>query len=200
MRYATDNASLAAGAGLTVVSGGAKGVDRAAMDGALDGGGRVVGVLPGGLERAAVNREHRGLLMDERLVLVSGCDPGAGFNVGHAMARNKVIYALADATLVVEATEGRGGTWAGAEEQLRGRVGPVYVRSTLEPSAGLAALLERGAQPWPNPRSPEELGSLLESPPPDIAADRTDDAELAEEASANKSVSPQLEMFEQRET
>ena len=36
------------------------------------------GVLPGGLERAVVNREHRRLLLDQRLVLVSLSDPRAG--------------------------------------------------------------------------------------------------------------------------
>ena len=91
LRYAEDAAELAARAAFTVVSGGAKGVDRAAMNGALGGGGRVAGVLPGGLERAVVNREHRGLLLDQRLVLVSLSDPRAGFQVGHAMARNKLI-------------------------------------------------------------------------------------------------------------
>lgn len=73
------------------------------------------------LERAALNREHRNLLMDERLVLISPCDPSAGFNVGHAMQRNKLIYALADAALVVSSDYEKGGTWAGAVEQLEKR-------------------------------------------------------------------------------
>jgi predicted Rossmann fold nucleotide-binding protein DprA/Smf involved in DNA uptake len=41
---------------------------------------------------------------------VSPYDPSAGFNVGHAMQRNKVIYALADAVLVIRAEFEKGGT------------------------------------------------------------------------------------------
>ena len=59
--------------------------------------------------------------------------PRAGFNVGHAMQRNKLIYALADAALVVSADFNKGGTWAGAIEQLEQlNYVPVYVRSTGE--------------------------------------------------------------------
>ena len=195
LQYAADNAAVAARAGLSVVSGGAKGVDRAAMNGALEAGGRVTGVLPGGLERAAVNREHRTLLLEERLVLLSLCDPRAGFNVGNAMARNKLVYGLADAALVVDATEGKGGTWAGAEEELKRGSGRVFVRSTLESSAGLAALLARGATAWPNPERPDDLEAVL-------AALDADDADDPEVGSANAPTiaeeardSQQLEMF-----
>lgn len=195
LRYAADNAAAAARAGLSVVSGGAKGVDRAAMNGALEAGGHVTGVLPGGLERAAVNPEHRTLLLEERLVLLSLCDPRAGFNVGNAMARNKLVYGLADAALVVDATEGKGGTWAGAEEELKRGSGRVFVRSTLESSAGLAALLERGARGWPNPERPDDLEAVLAA----LDADDADDPEVgspnpytvAEEARDSR----QLEMF-----
>ena len=116
------------------------------MRGALELGGRVRGVLGDGLERAALHREHRDPLLAGGLVLVSPYDPGVGFNVGHAMQRNKVIYALADAAFVVRSDRGRGGTWAGATEQLdKRRLVPVYVRSTGEVGEGLEALRRRGA-------------------------------------------------------
>ena len=92
---------LAAEARRTLVSGGARGIDQAAMRGALDAGGTVTCVLADGLERAATRREHRDALMDGRLVLLCPYDPAAGFLVGHAMQRNKLIYALSDAALVV---------------------------------------------------------------------------------------------------
>jgi predicted Rossmann fold nucleotide-binding protein DprA/Smf involved in DNA uptake len=158
---------LAASAGRALVSGGARGIDQAAMRGALEVGGRATGVLADSLERAAMQREHRRFLMEGQLVLVSPYDPGAGFNVGHAMQRNKLIYALADAALVVSADLGKGGTWAGATEQLdKLRLVPVYVRSAGGgPQPGLEALVRKGAWHWPDPRDAEGLQAVLDSPP-----------------------------------
>lgn len=82
------------------------------------------------------------------------------------MQRNKLIYALSDAALVVSAEFEKGGTWAGAVEQLdRHRFVSVYVRGTGEMGRGLDALLARGARRWLNPEDPEALGSLLDTPP-----------------------------------
>ncbi len=150
IEYTRSTASLVVRAGLTVVSGGARGVDRAAMNGALEAGGRAVGVLPGDLEKAAMRREYRDWRLDERLVLVSPFDPSLRFTAAQAMQRNRVIYALAEAALVVNAEVNRGGTWAGAVEQLKKYHVPVFVRSGGDPWAGLAALQQRGARPWPS--------------------------------------------------
>ena len=164
--YAEGVGRLVADARRTLISGGARGIDQAAMRGALDAGGTVACVLADGLERAATRREHRDAVMDGRLVLICPYDPAAGFLVGHAMQRNKLIYALSDAALVVSAEFGKGGTWAGAVEQLdRHRFVSVYVRATGEMGRGLDALLARGARRWPNPEEPEALGSLLDTPP-----------------------------------
>ena len=155
---------LAAGARRTLVSGGARGIDQAAMRGALDAGGTVACVLADRLERAATRREHRNALMDGRLALICPYDPAAGFLVGHAMQRNKLIYALADAALVVSAEFEKGGTWAGAVEQLdRHRFVSVYVRATGELGRGLDALLARGARRWVETDDPEALDVLLGS-------------------------------------
>ena len=161
--YAQAVGALAARSGGAVISGAARGIDRASMAGALSAGGWAVGVLANDLARASTNRENRDALLDGRLVLVSPYDPAARFVAGHAMERNHSVYCLADASLVVEALVDRGGTWAGATAQLNRRSAcPVYVRSTLGRSEGLAALEARGALPWPNPRDPEELGQVLE--------------------------------------
>ena len=167
VEYTRSIGRLAATAGRTLVSGGARGVDEAAMRGALDAGGRVTGVLPDNLERKALHRGNRDPLLKGQLVLMSPFDPGSRFNVGHAMQRNKVIYALADAALVVESDLNKGGTWAGATEQLdKLRLTRIYVRSTGEPSEGLAALKERGALPWPNPGDADGLASALNADSP----------------------------------
>jgi predicted Rossmann fold nucleotide-binding protein DprA/Smf involved in DNA uptake len=162
LAYTENIGQLAAQAQCTIVSGGARGIDQAAMRGALEAGGRVAGVLADSLERAALNRENRNSLMDGQLVLVSPYDPMAGFNVGHAMQRNKLIYALADSALVVSSDYEKGGTWAGAVEQLEKlRLVPVYVRSNGETGKGLEALRRKGALLWPNPETPEALVETL---------------------------------------
>ena len=133
------------------------------MRGALEAGGTVIGVLADSLEKTAMNRDHRNLIIDGRLVLASPYDPSAGFNVGNAMQRNKIIYALADASLVVSSNVNKGGTWAGAIEQLEKlRLVPVYVRSTGEASEGLEALRRKGAIDWPNPRDADAFEAIFD--------------------------------------
>lgn len=165
--YTMSIGQLAARSGVTIVSGGAKGIDQAAMRGALEAGGKVCGVLADKLERTAMNREHRNLLLDGQLVLVSPFDPSAGFNVGNAMQRNKLIYALAEAALVVSSDLKKGGTWSGATEQLeKFNFVPVYIRSTGEKSEGLDALQKKGAFLWPNPQDEDNFNeTLIHSPP-----------------------------------
>lgn len=161
--YTARIGELAACAGRTVISGGARGVDRAAMRGSLEAGGLVIGVLAEDLEKNVVNREERNWLRDGRLVLVSAYDPSAGFNVGHALQRNKLIYAFSQAALVVDSDLNKGGTWAGAIEQLEKlHYVPLYIRSTGQRSAGLEALRERGAEPWPNPQDTAEFENIFQ--------------------------------------
>lgn len=170
---------LAARAGKTLVSGGAKGIDQAAMRGALEAGGKVCGVLADSLEKTTMNREHRNMLLDGQLVLVSPYDPSAGFNVGNAMQRNKLIYALADASLVVSADLNKGGTWTGAIEQLsKFKFVPVYVRSTGGSSAGLDALRNKGAIPWPNPQDTGAFESIFDASAPSSIAPQQSDLSL----------------------
>jgi DNA processing protein len=178
VQYTETIGSLAAQSAVPIVSGGARGIDQAAMRGALDGGGKVIGVLADSLQRAAMNREHRNLLIDRQLVLISPFDPLAGFNVGHAMQRNKLIYALSDGALVVNSDLEKGGTWAGAVEQLdKMHLVPVYVRSTGENREGLEALLRKGAISWPNPTTREEFQEVFESNP--VASDNNYSAQLS---------------------
>ena len=163
IRYTENVGRLAAQAGRTLVSGGARGIDRASMRGALEAGGRAVGVLADGVEKQALDGANRRLLIDGRLTLVSPYDPTARFHVGHAMQRNKLIYALADAALVVDSTHGKGGTWAGAVEQLdKLRFVPIYTRAERYGDGALEALRRKGALAWPEPATPEELRRLLD--------------------------------------
>lgn len=120
------------------------------------------GVLADKLEKTTMNREHRNLLLDGQLMLISPYDPSAGFNVGNAMQRNKLIYALADTSLVVSSDLNKGGTWAGAVEQLdKLKFVPVFIRSTGESSAGLDGLRKKGAIPWPNPQDVDSFENVF---------------------------------------
>lgn len=181
---------LAARAGRTLVSGGAKGIDQAAMRGALEGGGKVCGVLADSLEKTTMNREHRNLLLDGKLVLISPYDPNAGFNVGNAMQRNKLIYALADTSLVVSSDLNKGGTWTGAVEQLdKLKFVPVFIRSTGEPSAGLDGLRKKGALPWPDPQDLDSFEDVFKVAMPTPTAPGLPDAASAPQAESEPSAS-----------
>jgi len=126
-----------------VVSGGARGVDAAAMQGSTEAGGYTIGVLANDLLKTSVNRQNRLGLQEGRLVLVSPFYPEAGFNAGNAMGRNKYIYALADRALVIDSALGSGGTWEGALEALSQKWVPLYVRMPGN-GPGNAALVEKG--------------------------------------------------------
>ena len=132
------------------------------MSGVLEAGGKAAGVLADSLERAALNRDHRNYLRDGQLVLLSPYDPQAGFNIGNAMQRNKLIYALADAALVVQSDYGKGGTWAGAIEQLEKlHLVPVYTLPHAQEDVAFEYLGKKGALTWPNPTTPEDFSEAL---------------------------------------
>lgn len=145
--FARDAGRFAALAGVVTISGGAKGVDRIAMSGALEEGGPGIAILPGDLERASTSRAFRGAISDGNLVVVSPYHPRAKFTAGNAMGRNRLIYCLADVALVVSSGKDSGGTWSGATETLRNSWAPVFVRQSTSAPEGNRALLDQGAQP-----------------------------------------------------
>jgi len=136
-------------AGLPVVSGGARGTDRIAMDGAMEADGKAIGALADSLETTIRKSDVRDLLLDGRLVLLTPYAPTAGFSVGAAMGRNKLIYGLADFAVVVSSDYQTGGTWAGAVEALKAGWCPVFVRDSETVPKGNRELLKLGAAPLP---------------------------------------------------
>lgn len=192
--YTEDVGRLTAASRHAVISGGARGIDQAAMGGALAAGGNVVGVMADGLEKAAVRREYREALMGGRLALICPYDPAARFHVGHAMQRNKLIYALADAALVVNSDDRKGGTWAGASEQLtRLNLVPVYVRTRGDVTRGLSELRKLGAKPWPNPETAQKLEAILAAP--GVAASPAPEPAVLQEPLLTTHRSPADELF-----
>lgn len=149
LAFTRDLGRQAAAWGVSVVSGGAKGTDETAMIGTLEGEGTGVAVLADSLLRAATSSRYRKALLSGDLVLVSPFHPEAGFFTGNAMARNRYIYCLADAAVVVCSTPGKGGTWNGAVEALKARWVPVWVKPAPDSASGNAELVKLGAFPLP---------------------------------------------------
>ncbi|WP_442756694.1 DNA-processing protein DprA [Methylocystis sp. JAN1] len=149
LNFSTSLARSAAHQGLSVVSGGARGVDESAMLGALEDEGTAVGVMADSLLGAVTSAKYRKHLLAGDLALVSPFNPEAGFNVGNAMARNKYIYCLSDAAVVVSSTPDKGGTWNGAIENLQREWVPLWVKPNKNPESGNAALVQKGARWFP---------------------------------------------------
>jgi DNA processing protein len=140
-------------AGVVVVSGLAIGIDGAAHEGALEAGGAVIGVVATGLDVVYPRRHgalYRKVLADG--LIVSEQPFGVGPHPGRFPVRNRIIAALSDVTIVVEATQ-RGGARITARHALDyGRSVLAIPGSRRNPSArGCNELLAEGAQPLLDP-------------------------------------------------
>ena len=147
--------------GANVISGNARGVDRAAYEGATSTDGYTTVVLPHGIRKLS-GVQMRNLLPKIEagtVLLMSQFHPDAPWVVSRAMERNKVVTGLAQIVIVAEA-DTKGGTWEGANGALKqGR--SLYVRQaeSSQSLAGNEALIERGGQPLPWPV--EDIGGML---------------------------------------
>ncbi len=96
-------------AGVQIISGLARGIDGSGQRGALKGGGCTYGVLGCGVD-ICYPRENFGLYMDLQQAggLISEQLPGAKPLPGYFPARNRIISALSDVVLVIEAREKSG--------------------------------------------------------------------------------------------
>jgi DNA processing protein len=154
-----------AAAGVTVVSGYAAGIDAAAHLGALRARGTTVMVLAEGIDRFQVKPALRGLLNDGNALVVSAFAPGSPWTAFQAMARNKLVAALADALVVVA---------SGPERDANGRMSgsfdaglsalklgvPLWIAdpgSFSSTPAGNRELINRGGRAW----SPTDGGAPI---------------------------------------
>ncbi len=103
-------AAAAARAGAAIASGLAYGIDAAAHEGAVDVAGFTLAVLASGADQPspAGNRGLARRILESGGALLSELPPGAPALAHHFPARNRLISALANAVLVVEARPGSG--------------------------------------------------------------------------------------------
>ena len=128
-----------------MVSGFAKGVDKQALDSAIKYKGQSIIVLPQGITTFNSGfKTYYKQIVDGDVLVLSTFHPKAVWSAGLAMARNPIIYGLADEIFVAESSE-KGGTWSGVIDGLRkGR--KIYVRKP-EPNEKNAniLLIQKGA-------------------------------------------------------
>lgn len=144
----TDNiAKLASKEFKVVVSGFAKGVDKQALDSAINYKGQSVIVLPQGIMTFSSGfKNYYKQIIDGDVLVLSTFFPKAPWKAELAMARNPIIYGLADEIYVAESAE-KGGTWSGVIDGLRkGR--KIFVRKP-DPNEKNAnnILIQKGAIP-----------------------------------------------------
>ncbi len=130
-------ARLAARNGVTVVTGGAAGIDSSANRAALDAGGSAVVVLAEGIG-------NRSLVGEDSVLVLSEFSPATPWLPRHAMQRNETIAGLSDEVVVV-ACDVRGGSWSQAELCLKKGVPLLVPNLSPEVAPGNQLLVGRSA-------------------------------------------------------
>ncbi len=185
LRFSEQFGAQMANEGITIVSGGARGVDQTAMIGALKAGGQVVGIRPDDICRFRFPSSDKCNQIDEvndqiekgQLVLISPFPPKSRWVSWKAMARNKLIYTLSDTALVVESIEDdddpkKSGTLAGGRENLTNVWVPLWVKHTDHPKSRNYSLVDQGGHWLPE----SDLSyQKLTSPEADDLSTRSED-------------------------
>ncbi|HEX8849643.1 MAG TPA: DNA-processing protein DprA [Gemmatimonadaceae bacterium] len=147
-RVTREIAGQLARAGALVISGLARGIDAAAHRGALESGGRTAAVLGTGID-IAYPAAHRSLHAEigARGLLLTEQPPGEKASGGSFPERNRIIAALADLVIVVEAPVKSGALITASRALELGRMVAAVPGPIDSPqSAGSNELLRDGAQ------------------------------------------------------
>lgn len=168
LRVARAIAATCARAGVSVVSGLALGIDGASHQAALAAGGRTVAVLGTGID-LAYPRSHRAL--QERIaaegLLLSELPGSSTGHRGSFPRRNRIIAALADVVVVVEAGVESGALiTARHAEELNRTLACVPNAIDAPNAAGSNDLLKQGAEPILDPSDVLSLLDLRATPTP----------------------------------
>lgn len=114
--FAEEVGRQAALQGLTLVSGNARGADKAAQNACLKAGGRVIIVVADSLA------SHKA---KKNVLYLSENSFDEEFSAQRALSRNRVIHALGRITFVAQSDLHKGGTWDGTTKNLRHGWSPV---------------------------------------------------------------------------
>lgn len=147
MEFARKLVSRASEERLVVYSGGAKGVDSISEITAIENGSAVVSFIADSLSAKIKKKEVLKNILQQKLLLISDVKPEAGFSAARAMNRNKYIYAAAYGAFVVSSDYNKGGTWAGAIENIKNEWTKEFVWNHKEYDGNLK-LIEKGAIPY----------------------------------------------------
>lgn len=134
-KFAAEVGRQAARQGYVLVSGNARGADRAAQESCLEAGGKVISVVADELWKQPLR---------ENLLYLSEDDFEAAFSAQRALSRNRVIHALGLKTFVAQSSLHTGGTWDGTVKNLRNGWSPVY--GFDDGSAAMTELSQMGLQ------------------------------------------------------
>lgn len=125
-RFACEAGKQAALQGYVLISGNARGADKAAQESCLAHGGSVISVVADRLETC---REQPNMLY----LSLDGFD--IGFSPQRALLRNRVIHTLGQKTLVAQCGLRKGGTWDGTRQNLSKNWSSVFCFSDGSPAS-----------------------------------------------------------------
>ena len=115
-RFAEAIGRYAAKQGLTLVSGNARGADRAAQEACLAAGGKVISIVADELWKHPVR---------ENVLYLSEEDYDSPFTAQRALSRNRCIHSLGRMVFVAQSDLQKGGTWDGTAKNLHFGWSPV---------------------------------------------------------------------------
>ena len=136
LAFAQEVGKQAAAFGYVLVSGNARGADRAAQDACLKNGGQVISVVADKLEEQSNTND---------VLYLSEDSFDSPFSAQRALSRNRVIHCLADRVFVAQSTFGKGGTWDGVTKNLHYGWSSVFCFE--DKTKASQELIQMGAQP-----------------------------------------------------